>query len=212
MSVKKESCQGGAEKTFYASPSFASGSPNGGLLFKLIHSRPLVQFALGFTAWRKRAHIHHPQIHRLALCIRTRVDPHLAHGRCGRSQRNRSPIEDLSLRQSPQHPYQCRGLTCELLVKRECEKRGLRVLFHRHRTPFGEVDLIARDPNGRIRLIEVKSLSQQDWSTFRISYRQQRRLRNVLSYLSHCWNQPMTFDLAFVGLHDEILMVEDFLL
>ena len=91
-----------------------------------------------------------------------------------------------------------RGLEAESLVIQKLESQNYRVLEHRFRTPWGEADLLILSPKGGWVVIEVKSLGRLDWIERRISRRQQKRLRNLRSYLESYYGVEVALWAAFV--------------
>ena len=68
------------------------------------------------------------------------------------------------------------GLVAEDAAAWMAERRGLTVLERRHRTPHGEIDLIARASDGTLVFVEVKSRRSRDEAAHALTPRQWRRL------------------------------------
>ena len=63
--------------------------------------------------------------------------------------------------------------------------KGYRIIARRHRTPVGEIDIIARR-KGHIAFVEVKRRKTVDLAQSSVTPRQQQRIaRAALSWLSH---------------------------
>lgn len=76
------------------------------------------------------------------------------------------------------------GLWAEMLCVLRLTCSGYRILAHRHRTPMGEIDLIARRGN-RIAFIEVKARQLLEDGLYALQPKQQQRIiRAAKSYLS----------------------------
>jgi Holliday junction resolvase-like predicted endonuclease len=88
------------------------------------------------------------------------------------------------------------------------KSHGAKLLRHRYRTPFGEIDLLMRLPSGALMVVEVKSWNHQIPIEHRISIQQKKRLRRVLFWLSEK-HQRVEMALAMVSPEGEILIIED---
>lgn len=70
-------------------------------------------------------------------------------------------------------------------MRRRLLQSNYRLKAERERTPFGEIDLWFRTPDGRgDLLVEVKSLKHDGLVTERLGARQWRRLSRVLSWVA----------------------------
>lgn len=98
------------------------------------------------------------------------------------------------------------GKLGEQVVARWLEARGWRVLYHRWRCPWGEIDLIAQSPPPIVlAFVEVKTRSPQNWDEgglLAITPQKQEKLRRAaaLFLAEHPqWEQlPCRFDVALV--------------
>lgn len=71
-----------------------------------------------------------------------------------------------------------RALRAEILVQQRLEARGYRLLHHRWKTPFAEVDLVMANLC-ELLVVEVKCLSRFSPREFRVSPKQKQRLFRV---------------------------------
>ena len=74
-----------------------------------------------------------------------------------------------------------RGLAAEEAAARLIEAQGGAILARRHRTPYGEIDLIAQEP-GVVAFVEVKTRATAAAAAFAVSARQRRRLVEAAVY------------------------------
>lgn len=79
--------------------------------------------------------------------------------------------------------------------------RGYQVLGHRHRTPFGEIDIACLKSDTLV-IVEVKARKDLDTAAFALSPRQQDRLRNAANFLvsghKRYANRAIRFDCCMV--------------
>jgi putative endonuclease len=79
--------------------------------------------------------------------------------------------------------------------------KGYRILGHRLRTPYGEVDLAAWK-GGVLVIIEVKARSTYDSGAYAVTPMSQQRIVRAAQTLAGRWRltaAPMRFDLVVVG-------------
>jgi len=104
-----------------------------------------------------------------------------------------------------------RGLECEDVVLNYFSKQ-YDLLTQRGKTPFGEVDLILKhQSNNKILVIEVKSISNRNLLSFRVTRNQKQRLSRSFLYLIQKYHgYDLEFVYAFVDLKNrvEILPLE----
>lgn len=72
--------------------------------------------------------------------------------------------------------------------------KGFRIYRHRLRTPFGEVDILARKGNTLV-LVEVKLRLSHEDLPYAVSMTQQRRLERAAQYLTQSF--PSHFSIRF---------------
>ena len=97
---------------------------------------------------------------------------------------------------------QSSGLLGETLACRELERRGYAILARRHRTRFGEIDIVSRD-GGTIVFVEVKARRSRRAGTAAeaITFWKRRRIAAMaLDYLA--WtgalDRPCRFDVVAI--------------
>jgi putative endonuclease len=79
--------------------------------------------------------------------------------------------------------------------------KGYRILGHRLRTQFGEVDLAAWK-NGVLVIVEVKARSTYDAGAYAVTPMAQQRIARAAQVLAGRWRltaAPIRFDLIVVG-------------
>lgn len=79
--------------------------------------------------------------------------------------------------------------------------KGYRILGHRLRTPFGEVD-IAAWKRGVLVIVEVKARASYDAGAYALTPRAQERIARAASVLAGRWRlnaAPIRYDLIVVG-------------
>jgi putative endonuclease len=79
--------------------------------------------------------------------------------------------------------------------------KGYRILGHRLRTPYGEVDLAAWK-NGVLVIIEVKARNTYDAGAYAVTPMSQQRIVRAAQTLAGRWRltaAPIRFDLVVVG-------------
>jgi len=90
----------------------------------------------------------------------------------------------------------------EAAVAAALERRGYRVLERQYRCRWGEIDLIARSPEGVVCFVEVKTRSSAAFAQAReaVTAAKQRRLRSAAGcYLAErALEDPCRFDVAEV--------------
>jgi len=79
--------------------------------------------------------------------------------------------------------------------------KGYRILGHRLRTPYGEVD-VAAWKNGVLVIVEVKARASYDAGVFAVTPKSQERIARAAQALAGNWrlmSAPIRFDLIVVG-------------
>lgn len=89
-------------------------------------------------------------------------------------------------------------------------KLNYRLLKHRMKTPFAELDLIFESPKGEILIIEVKSIQSQEFIQGRLTEKQKKRLGRAMQYLQTQTRRPILFWLVMVTHQKEVLVFRDF--
>ena len=101
-----------------------------------------------------------------------------------------------------------KGLWAEAKAKAYYQKQNYKFLISRWQSPFAEVDLVFRDPEGVIVLIEVKSLTRNDYLMTRLTLKQRQRLSRVVRMLNER-GRPCRFELAVVSQSGEVQCFSD---
>lgn len=94
-----------------------------------------------------------------------------------------------------------RGRSAEWAAMLFLIAKGYRILGHRLRTPYGEVD-IAAWKSGTLVIVEVKARSTYDAGAYALTTRAQDRIARAAQVLAGRWRltaAPMRFDLIVVG-------------
>jgi Holliday junction resolvase-like predicted endonuclease len=79
---------------------------------------------------------------------------------------------------------------------------GERLLKHRERTPFAEIDLLTLSGCNRLLLIEVKTVKMEIWGERSLITRAQaNRLLRARAWLEDSYQKPVSLSLAVVS-HD----------
>ena len=102
-----------------------------------------------------------------------------------------------------------RGMKSEVCVKKFFEAKGFELIHQRFKTPFAEIDLIFKSSSGNLLIVEVKSLSNQNFLEFRISESQKTRLRRAIIHLTDLMNCKVSLNWAFVSANGEVLIRDD---
>ncbi len=93
-----------------------------------------------------------------------------------------------------------RGRWAEWLAGAYLLCKGYRLLAHRARTPFGEVDLAALK-NGVLVIIEVKARKTRAAAVEAVTYQQRQRLAHAAVRLAARWHlqsRPIRFDIVLI--------------
>jgi Holliday junction resolvase-like predicted endonuclease len=87
-----------------------------------------------------------------------------------------------------------------------------RLLLHRERTPFAEVDLVFESSDRRtVTMMEVKTWSGFKWAQRPVSHAQERRLSRARAYLEARVAKPVRLQLAlvkWVGVESEVAYLD----
>ena len=99
-------------------------------------------------------------------------------------------------------PRQQRGFEGEIEAARYLKKNGLKILVHRYRCRFGEIDLVAREKDTLV-FVEVKTRRSADFGdpSLAVTPEKQKHISRVaLDYLRHLNNPeiPVRFDIVEV--------------
>lgn len=94
-----------------------------------------------------------------------------------------------------------RGRVAEWIAALFLMAKGYRILGHRLRTPFGEVDLAAWK-GGALVIVEVKARRTYDSGAYAVTPMAQQRIARAAQVLAGRWRltaAPIRFDLVVVG-------------
>ena len=94
-----------------------------------------------------------------------------------------------------------RGRLAEILAALWLMGKGYRILGHRLRTPFGEVDLAAWK-DGALIIVEVKARADYDAAMYAVTPWQQQRVARAAEVLAGRWRltaAPIRFDVVVIG-------------
>lgn len=94
-----------------------------------------------------------------------------------------------------------RGRAAEWIAMLFLMAKGYRILGHRLRTPFGEVD-IAAWKHGVLAIIEVKARSSYDAGAYALTPGAQNRIARAAAVLAGRWRlnaAPIRYDLIVIG-------------
>jgi len=88
------------------------------------------------------------------------------------------------------------GLSAEARAAAYLMAKGYRILAKRFRTPYGEIDLVARRRN-LVAFIEVKARATIDDAAYAVTQRQQRRIIDAAQAWLMAHPEHANFDLRF---------------
>lgn len=94
-----------------------------------------------------------------------------------------------------------RGRLAEIIAAAWLMAKGYRILGHRLRTPYGEVDLAAWK-GGALIIVEVKARASFDAGAYAVTPQAQTRIARAAQVLAGRWRlnaAPIRFDLIVVG-------------
>lgn len=93
------------------------------------------------------------------------------------------------------------GLACEDLVRQFCiTKKKYILVAQRLKTPYAEVDLVFKNSQNQLVMIEVKSCNRDEFMTNRISYKQKQRLFRARQFLQENSKKEVLLFWAFVSI------------
>ncbi|MGZ3790708.1 MAG: YraN family protein [Bdellovibrio sp.] len=102
-----------------------------------------------------------------------------------------------------------RGLDSEKFVQDFYKLKGYELLAQRVKTPFAEVDLLLRAPEGHLLMVEVKTTNLSEFQNYRITIKQKKRLLRALHFLAERLEVLVEVHWAFVTKEGEITVIED---
>ncbi len=101
------------------------------------------------------------------------------------------------------------SLDSERRVQIFYQQKGYVLLAQRVKTPFAEVDLLFKTPEGHALMVEVKTANLSAFQNHRISWKQRARLIRALQFLAERWKVPVEVHWAFVTKEGEVTIIED---
>jgi putative endonuclease len=108
-----------------------------------------------------------------------------------------TPSDKLTKTASPERVAAFRtGLSAENRAAAYLMAKGYRILAKRYRTPYGEIDLVARQRNLLV-FIEVKARANLDDAAYAVTPRQQRRIIDAAQAWLMAHPEHAEFDLRF---------------
>src|SRR6202158_884640 len=108
-----------------------------------------------------------------------------------------SPPEKLAKVASPARVAAFRtGLSAEARAAAYLMAKGYRILAKRFRTPYGEIDIVARRRN-LLAFVEVKARASLDEAAYAVTPRQQRRIIDAAQAWLMAHPEHANFDLRF---------------
>ncbi len=100
-----------------------------------------------------------------------------------------------------------KGLKSEQAVVECLKKQGWQLLRQRYKTPFAEVDLVFGKV-GLLRIIEVKTIANWDFVSYRLTKKQRNRLILAFHYFQQRFKGDVVLELALVSGDRDILFIE----
>ncbi|WP_374030159.1 hypothetical protein [Bdellovibrio bacteriovorus] len=77
------------------------------------------------------------------------------------------------------------------------------------KTPFAEVDLLFKSPDGNILMVEVKTANLAEFHFYRISQKQKNRLFRAMQFLACQFEALVEIHWAFVTKEGKVTVIED---
>ncbi|MBV2169834.1 MAG: YraN family protein [Bdellovibrio sp.] len=77
------------------------------------------------------------------------------------------------------------------------------------KTPFAEIDLIFKTPEGHALMVEVKTTNLSEFQNYRISRKQKARLLRALQFLTNRLDSLVEVHWAFVTKEGVVTVIED---
>jgi len=77
------------------------------------------------------------------------------------------------------------------------------------KTPFAEIDLIFKTPEGHALMVEVKTVNLSEFQNYRISRKQKARLLRALQFLTDRLDSLVEVHWAFVTKEGAVTVIED---
>lgn len=102
-----------------------------------------------------------------------------------------------------------RGLLSEARVLSYYQKKSYTLIEQRVKTPFAELDLLFRTPEGHLLIVEVKTANLASFYNFKVTPRQKIRLLRAVQFLAERFSTLVEIHWAFVTKEGEITIISD---
>ncbi|PWU15374.1 MAG: hypothetical protein C5B49_11835 [Bdellovibrio sp.] len=122
----------------------------------------------------------------------------------GKLFKSTAPVPSIEKPFPASRSYWHRGIECENWVAESYARQGFEPLGHRLKTPFGELDLLMRSPDGTLTGFEVKTKTAD--LADRISRRQLKKLERIFTWMLQ-QNENSQFLVCFVAGPEDILVL-----
>jgi putative endonuclease len=102
-----------------------------------------------------------------------------------------------------------RGLISEDRVRVYYQKKFYTLIEQRVKTPFAELDLLFRTPEGHLLIVEVKTANLASFYNYKVTPRQKFRLLRAVQFLAERFSTLVEIHWAFVTKEGEITIISD---
>ena len=102
-----------------------------------------------------------------------------------------------------------RGLLSEDRVRAYYQKKSYSLIEQRVRTPYAELDLLFRTPEGHLLIVEVKTANLSSFYNYKVTPRQKVRLLRAVQFLAERFATLVEIHWAFVTKEGEITIISD---
>ena len=102
-----------------------------------------------------------------------------------------------------------RGLLSEERVRVYYQKKSYHLIEQRVKTPFAELDLLFRTPEGHLLIVEVKTANLSSFYNYKVTTRQKFRLLRAVQFLAERFATLVEIHWAFVTKEGEITIISD---
>lgn len=102
-----------------------------------------------------------------------------------------------------------RGLLSEDRVRAFYQKKSYSLIEQRVKTPYAELDLLFRTPEGHLLIVEVKTANLSSFYNYKVTPRQKIRLLRAVQFLAERFATLVEIHWAFVTKEGEITIISD---
>jgi putative endonuclease len=102
-----------------------------------------------------------------------------------------------------------RGLVSEDRVRAYYQKKSYTLIEQRVKTPYAELDLLFRTPEGHLLIVEVKTANLSSFYNYKVTPRQKIRLLRAVQFLAERFATLVEIHWAFVTKKGEITIISD---